>query len=306
MNQEQLRELAAVAARPEAAVDERLRACDSLVRAGELDLAEPALSGLTHAEPAMVTARRLLAVCRQLRRWGIVSRLKPYTSPVGRSRPDFEAARGVLIARRPGATRVLLVFTGMAKMVWVSLHVLHQVLPAEGCHIVYLRDALELSYLGGIPELGEGYEATRAGFRELIASLGGRELYCLGSSGGGYGALRYALDLGARSVLGFAPATDPSPVLKALDDAGPHSGAAVPRHLLRDLREVYAAAAAPPRVRLVYGELNAADATASRRLEGLPTVTLHPVAGYEGHDVIAQTIATGEFRALVDGLLAGD
>jgi len=303
MNQVTVAEWAAAAVRPELPVEDRLRACDRLVRAGELDLAEPALAGLAGAGTAAPTARRLLAVCRQLRRWGITARLEAWAAEGKGDGPDFEGERSVLIARRPGARKTLIVFTGTARMVWVSLHVLHQLLPAEACHVVYLRDPLGLGYLAGLPELGHGYDATLAGFCELLAALGAHDLRCLGSSGGGYASLRYGLDLGARAVLAFAASTDLSPAGKALEMSGGGESAGIPPHALVDLRALYAAAADPPRLRLVYGAGNEGDAAESRRLGGLRGVTLHPVE-YEGHDVIAQTIATGEFRRLVDDLLA--
>jgi hypothetical protein len=73
-----------------------------------------------------------------------------------------------------------------------------------------------------------------------------------------------------------------------------------------DIRRAYGSAARPPRVDLVFGERHEKDADASRRLGDLPMVTLHPVAGYEHHDVVSQVIATGMFGGLLDRLLAED
>jgi hypothetical protein len=285
--------------------DARITACDRLVRAGRFDVAEPPLADLSHTPPVAPVARRLLAVCRQLRRWGIVGQLERYagTSVQDDGRPDFSDDASVLVARRPNASKVIFVFTGAARQVWVSLHVLHQVLP-EDCHIVYLRDTRQLCYLTGVEGLGTSYDETLAEFRRLIDSLGGSRVYCIGSSGGGYGALRFGLDLGARAVLAFAPSTDASSLaplfkgtaLEGITDRMPH--------VFVDIAQLYAAAPAPPSVTLVFGDRQERDAAASRRLSGLSMVTIHPVADYDRHDVIAQTIVTGEFRSLIDGLLS--
>jgi pimeloyl-ACP methyl ester carboxylesterase len=238
-----------------------------------------------------------MAVCRQLRRWGIADNLERYGSRPDEAAPDFSAEAGVLLARRPHASRVIFVFTGNARMVWMSLHILHQLLPTDDCHIVYLRDTRGLGYLDGVPELGVGYERTLDGFRRMVASLGGPRVYCVGSSAGGYASLRYALDLGARAVLAFSPLTN----ARKLHDL---SAGRISVDAILDLRTLYAAAVAPPEVTLVFGEKHAEDAAASRHLAGLPGVTLQAVPHYDRHDVIAQTIATGEFLPLIDRLLA--
>jgi pimeloyl-ACP methyl ester carboxylesterase len=243
-------------------------------------------------------ARRLLAVCRQLRLWGISDGLERYgTRPGNQGNPDFSQEAGVLIARRPRASRVIFVFTGNARMIWVSLHVLHQLMPKDDCHIVYLRDIRGLGYLDGIPELGAGYERTLDGFRGLVTSLGDPKVYCVGSSAGGYASLRYGLDLRARAILAFSPLTDGWQLQAA-------SGGRIAADAIVDLRTLYAAASAAPAVTLVFGEKNEEDAAASRRLAGLPTVTLQPVPHYDRHDVIAQTIATGEFLPFINRLLS--
>jgi hypothetical protein len=283
--------------------NDRIVACDQLVRAGRFDEAEPILAGLVHEPEVARAARKLLAVCRQLQRWGIVGQLERYarTAPGDEIRPDFADESSVLLARRPGASRVILVFTGNARQVWISLHLLHQVLPREDCHIVYLRDSRGQCYLRGVEGLGGDYDETLAGFRDLMASLEARRLYVIGSSGGGYAALRYGLDLGARAILAFAPATDASGLDRALVSTMLGD---VPPHVLVDVRALYAAAPDGPRVTVVFAEDNATDAAAGRHLAGLPSVTLHPILSYDGHDVIAQTIVTGEFRSLIDGMLS--
>lgn len=297
-NSAELLEVAASAVDPK----QRIVACDMLVRIGLFDEAEAHLQALTETAATGAEARKLLAVCRQLRRWGIVGQLERYRTIAGPDAglPDFSGESGFLMARRPNAKKIIFVFTGNARQIWVSLHMLHQLLP-DDCHVIYLKDNRTAGYLFGIEELADDYAGTVAALRRVIASLGGLPVYCLGSSGGGYASLRYAMDLGALAVLAFTPATDASSLNLLPDFTGLGrltAGAAV------DIRTFYAEAKNPPRVSLVFGDAEPNDAAACRRLAELATVTLHPIPGYDRHDAVSHTMATGTFRAFVDALLA--
>lgn len=294
----------------EESADLRIWACDLLVRDGYIDEAEQLLANLANIPEISSEAKKLLAVCRQLRRWGIIGQLErmvfraPASTAEGDTVSDFSQDTGILLARREGAKAVIFVFTGYAKQFWVSLQMLHQLLPKAGYHIVYLKDYSDACYLGGISELGGSMRATVAGLRELARSLDATDIYCLGNSIGGYAALRYGLELEAEAVLAFSAATKLDPVLAAAigvsdlqryfdEDAS----------LGADLKQLYAEATNRPRVILAYGELHANDASQAQHFADLPDVTLHPVPGYDRHEVVSQLIATGMFPGLVEGLL---
>lgn len=287
---------------------QRLSRCDRLVRAGRFEEAEGQLVVLAQVPEAAKEARKLLAVCKQLRRWGIVGKLEAYSANSLRSNadadlPDFSSDAPVLIARRPEAKKVVFAFTGNARQVWISIHILHQFLWKHDCHVVYLRDPSKLCYLSGVPGFGQGYQPTLTAMRELIGSLGHPTVYCLGNSGGAYAALRYGHDLGASAVLGFSTSTDVSSLLPRLGHPLVSDYRRLTPDLSVDLKELYASSATPPRVTLVYGDQHAADAASSIRMGDLPTVTLVPIAGYDRHDVISQTIAVGLFPSLIEQLL---
>src|SRR5882672_7109558 len=83
-----------------------LSRCDKFVRAGRFEEAESQLVVLAQIPEAAREARKLLAVCKQLRRWGIVGKLEAYSASAHRSSadvdlPDFSSDASVLIARRP-------------------------------------------------------------------------------------------------------------------------------------------------------------------------------------------------------------
>ncbi len=273
--------------------------CDRMVRAGLLDKAEPELRLLIEREATAKEAHKLLAVCRQLRRLGIIDDLEPFQGKrsVDRDDPDFGSEASVLISRRAAARKTVLVFTGKARQVWLSIHLLHRFLSPYDCNIVYLKDARKNAYLLGIPDFGPDQRALLRGLSDIVAELGGTDLHCLGSSAGGYMALRAGVELGAATSLAFSPATSEGEFGLELNAGGIETP---------DLLTLYRSASNPPRTTLVFAENHVRDARSSRRMADLNAVRLVPIPNYDGHDVIAATIASGLFPSLIDELLRGE
>ena len=299
---------------PASGPEKRLYAAEHLVRAGQFATAEPTLQALAARPETAPAARRLLAVTRQLQRWGIVGELERYVAASAADGVDaegvpFGADSSVMVARRPRAARTILVFTGAAKQIWIAIHLFHQLLPAD-CHVVYLQDPRTCSFAMGIDALGPGYTGTLRALQALVADLGAPQLYCIGSSIGGYGALRYGLDLPARRVLALSAATDLTmltpkrPEFERLLRIEPARAADIWPPGSADLLELYRAAPRHPQAILAFGGANGPDAAAARRMAVLPGVALHEVPGHEQHDVVAELIASGEIRGLIERLLA--
>ena len=290
---------------------ERLNAIDFLIRAGDFETAERLLPELAAIPELSAQVRRLQAVVRQLQRWGISSKVEAYRDPLVRPdgvATDFDAGDEVRIARRPGARKIVFVFTGKARQIWLSIHILHQILPAD-CTIVYLQDIRRCGYVFGLQAFGEGYAATLDGMRRLIESEGSPEVFVIGSSAGGWAAMRYALDLEATRVLAIAPATDLNVALEHREDLATaiaiskaEGEAGWPPGDM-DLRALYASAARPPELILAFGGGHERDRDQCRRMAGLPHVTLHEEPGYDRHDVMAELIANGSFQHLIDALM---
>ena len=291
--------------------EQRLSQVETLVRAGEFETAERLLLEFQSYPDLSPQVRRLQAVVRQLKRWGISSKVEAYCDPLVRldgEATDFDAADAVRIARRPGAKKVVFVFTGRARQIWLSVHLLHQILP-DDCTVVYLQDVRNCGYVFGLEAFGDGYTRTLEGMRRLIASLDSPEVFVIGSSSGGWGALRYALDLNATRVLGISPGTDFTLMEEYRAETAARIGlseseatAAFPPGSF-DLLTLYGDAARPPELILAFGGGHEEDREASRRMGALPKVTLHEVPGYERHDVMAELIAKGEIRGLIDALM---
>src|SRR5262249_61529285 len=67
---------------------------------------------------------------------------------------------------------------------------------------------LNLCYQGGVPGLGDNYAATLDRLKRIVHESSVEKLYVLGSSAGGYAALRYGLDLSADAILALSPITE--------------------------------------------------------------------------------------------------
>ena len=290
---------------------ERLNDVDALVRDGDFDEAERILPELLDYPDLAPQVRRLQAVVHQLKRWGIARKVEAYRDPL--IRPDgaatgFDAGDAVRIARRPGARKVVFVFTGKARQIWLSVHLFHQILP-DDCTVVYLQDLGRSGYVFGLQAFGQGYTGTLEGMQRLIASLDFPEVFVIGSSAGGWSAMRYGLDLKATRVLGISPGTDLTDVqaeraeaARTLGLGGVNGEVAWPPGSM-DLLTLYGEAARPPELILAFGGGHAKDREASRRMGVLPNVTLHEVPDYDRHDVMAELIANGSIRGLIAALL---
>ena len=289
-------------------IERTLAACDYLVRQGYFEEVEPALDRLCNHPATRADARRLLAVCKQMLSWDIQGKLEGFSGfdavPFD---PMVKGAVDVMLARRPGSSKCIVVFTGAAKQIWVSLHILHQIMPTD-CHIIYLKDHSDLGYLLGLPVFGAGFSRMVYGLKSICDGLGVKEVYVLGSSAGGFAALSFGLLIGASRMLSFSPQTDLTDLVRRHDAAAMAQGDPrwrqpdiLPPYL--DLVEQYKNTSNPPRLVLTFGGANTADAPAALRMAGLSGVVLNEAVGYARHDILAWCFANGQIRTLIDGMM---
>jgi len=285
--------------------EQLIESADTLVRAGYFEEVRPFIVRLVDFPDVRLEARRLLAVCDQLKRWGVKNDIVPLEAS-GVSRYSSTLHKGVMVARRPGATKLIFVFTGAAKQVWISIHLLHQLLPAD-VHIVYLMDHKQCHYLLGIDEFGWGYDAMIGGLQNVVAELGASEVYCIGSSAGGYASMRAGYALGARSMLVLSPATEMNDIdtvaFAARSGRAPEEVSAALPEGTCDLIEMSQQPGASQAVTIAFGGANDSDAQRARRMLGVAGFSLHEVPGYSRHDVLAELIANGDFKILLQKML---
>jgi hypothetical protein len=218
------------------------------------------------------------------------------------------ASDGVMLWLREDAQQTLLAFSnvhgGFGPMRgWASVALVHRYLRKFALNVVYLRDPSRCLHLAGLPGLGDSYDSCVAGLRALYARRGWGKIYTLGVSAGGYGALRYGLDLGARAVLSFSGPSDVAPPADPARRVAPFGtlyrtapGMAV------DLLPLYRRSARRPRLLLCYGQGNAYDAHMARRMAEFPETELVPFA-FAGHTTIVEALRLGLIEKLVGRLI---
>lgn len=289
-------------------IESQLQAANFLLRQGYFDEVQPTLKRLCTHPATRPEARRLLAVCKQMHSWGIQGKLESYTGfdVVGFDR-SVRGVAEVMLARRPGSTKCIVVFTGAAKQIWVSLHILHQIMPSD-CHIIYLRDHSSSGYLTGLNVFGIGFGRMVDGLQGIFDSLGVKDVHVLGSSAGGFAALSFGLMIKAVSMLSFSPQTEVGETVRLFAEAALPQGdtpwgqpGSLPPFL--DIVEHYKNTSYHPPLTLTFGGANVADAPAALRMAGLPGVILNEAFGYERHDILAWCFANGQIRELVKWMM---
>lgn len=206
-----------------------------------------------------------------------------------------------LMVRSPKAHRLMVAFGGATEAFWLVAPFLDLV----DCHLVVLRDPKRLFHLAGVSGLGGTYAECVAALTRMATSLGVTEIYTAGSSSGGYSALRYALDLGARGVLTFCPITGSDDIAAEVERyPGLRAIARKAPEMMLDIVPMYRAAANPPKVIIAFGDKNPLDVRQAMRMKDLPGVSLEPLPGLSTHPVWSKLLSDHRFEDLLNRLLA--
>lgn len=206
-----------------------------------------------------------------------------------------------LMVRSPKAHRLLIAFGGATEAFWLVAPFLDLV----DCHLIVLRDPKRLFHLAGVGGLGATYAECVAALTRIATSLGVTEIYTAGSSSGGYSALRYALDLGARGVLTFCPITGSDDITSEVEKyPGLRAIARKAPQMMLDILPMYRAAAKPPKVIIAFGDKNPLDVRQAMRMKDVPGVVLEPLPGLSTHPVWSKLLADHRFDDLLNRLLA--
>jgi hypothetical protein len=266
-----------------------------LWEAGRIDELEYAVRLLRPRYPDMTYLESLVALFDGM----------PRTAPVPLDFRDDPAAE-VQIVRRPGSDAVLLAFCACQGTLGLPVNFIHQWLGRLPASLVYIKDFDNLAGGCGFPALGAGRAASVAALRRIADDVGGKRVYTLGVSMGGYAALHYGLQLGAEAVLNLAGATDFTPgFVESLGPVAPEYLAlrqAAPDYTV-NLRDGYAAAPRAPHVVIAYSAAHPRDRRQAERMAGLPNLELIAV-DYGQHNVLDPLIRSQELLPLLQRLLS--
>lgn len=274
----------------EGKVADWINAVDEMILGGELELAEYAVRAIHEMRPNLAWGNNLAELFAQI----------PQHDP---DAPKFvdNSPKALQVVPRAGADTVVLVFCGAENRVGMPLPMLHRWLSRIGVSLIYLRDRSERAYLGGVADAGPDLAATLTGLKALIQDLAVRRVVCYGNSIGGYGALRYGVELGADAVLSMAGIVNLRTRFNAglhYEDSARKMEATFPGQQL-DNREVYLSAGARPSTLMVYGEHNWDDRIHAEHMAGIEGVTLMQIDGSKNHNVAAELIRSGRFDDLL-------
>jgi hypothetical protein len=295
---------------------DRLLAARALIDRGFVEGVADALADLADEPEHSLAVRKLVQLVKfveQTVRWldfeGGQPREGRWESPDGRAPAEALEDTAVLLWAHPGATRTAIAFShlegGFGPMAgWHSIGIVHRVLRPLGVNVVYLLDESQSLHFGRIRGLSEDYGGCLNGLKALLGARGWNETYTYGVSSGGFSALRYGVDLGARGVLSMSgpsnlvrqPGVTPDPRLE-------HFYRTLPAFAI-DLLPLYRKSARTPRLLLCYGELNEYDKGMARRMAEFPGTSLIPFEGFAGHSTFIEALRNGRLGPLLQQLVA--
>jgi hypothetical protein len=222
--------------------------------------------------------------------------------------PTGKTGSGVLLWVRPGATRVVVVFSnvisgfGSPMRGWVSMVHMHRALKPADASIVYVMGDARFLHFAGVRGLGENYDGNVARLRSEFEARRWSTILTAGESSGGYSALRFGLDLEARGVLSFSGCSSLAPA-DCSDRRLVDLQQQLPEAAL-DLLPLYRARERRPRVLLSYGAGHAKDTWYAERMADVPGCELFPLADFAEHGTMIECMRRKQMQPLVQRLLA--
>lgn len=204
---------------------------------------------------------------------------------------------------------VFLIFTGYGKQVGtVPLVLIDRLLAEHGASMIRLVDHTGLLYQNGIEQVAPDFETTVTQLKERIKALGGKRVFTLGTSGGGFGALRYGVTLGAENILTFS-----APTNLQFDFLRKHKdfrARAVIRRLNTlltpeqlDIGKMLERHFYKPRIDVYYCAENSGDLAQAENIKHLPNVNLHPIDDSDDHSSVNVAFSKGYLKADIERML---
>ena len=180
------------------------------------------------------------------------------------------ADKASLIQRGKDPSVVIVAFTGSAKMLMMPVYEFFDLTKSLGYSRILLRDRFNKRYHRGIDRRRPDYPSFLAFLRQAINDLGAQKTIFVGTSAGGYAALRAGHDLGVDYVHAFGAQTGLNPVhLRILENREP------PMDLSQILKEPNPNTA----YYLHYCRSNESDRLHAERIAGCPNII---TLGYPG------------------------
>lgn len=278
-----------------------LAAAEFLVACGRFEEAE---IGLQRSEALLQRQRvgfssleSLRSVNRRLNGAGVTAKIRRLGDTGARL---FAASEEAILCAVPRSRKLLVVFASMYGDFWISLPVLHCLLPSESTTVLYLKDPANMMFLCGLKHFGPGFDALCAGIRAVAAERAIDDIRVMGFSSGGFGGLLAATRVGASAYLGLSVRTDLDPRSALANDryASRDGLRAAAPDLMVDLKPVLEKSAFPRLGVLYYGARNRIDAAHARHLEGVRNFKVNGLPDAR-HNTVMSLLAEGRFDAVI-------
>lgn len=219
--------------------------------------------------------------------------------------PDPE--RDVLVAELTSADTVVLVFTGTNDELSIPLTLFDRYLATLHLTAVYLKDFNRLRFLRGIQSLSDDYAGTLTALRAMVSRLGARCLCTIGNCVGGFGAIRYGVELGAERILAFgAPTCNPRDPITNLEEGRRFMRTRLEANIppeMTDLQPFLSSRHHNSHIEIFYEEQDPRDRMQALRLSGLPGVRFHPQPEHSYRLLRRLASSHQDFRGMLANLL---
>ena len=227
--------------------------------------------------------------------------LRAFPSPRKGRRPLVEDDGSAFQTGAPSSTgTTILVFCGFGGIPMTAIGIIDAFCAEAGAAAAYARDTSHRFFLNGIPELGTDVASSLEALKDHLDRLGTKRLVAVGSSVGGFAAMRYGPALGAQAIVCLStPTTGASEDVRAMGDERGIIASAQLEHefgaAALDIAPQLEAHArkVPEGVHLWFGADEAVDAAHARRVARCEGVHLHPLEGYGHHPIVSELIRRG-------------
>ncbi len=200
------------------------------------------------------------------------------------------------VAAVAGAETALLVFTGSNDALSMPLPLFDSYISPLDLTVIYLKDLSRLRYLRGIGTVGGDYPGTISVLREVLARIGARRICTFGNCAGGFGALRYGIELNAARIITFgAPTHSPHETPEKFEQARNFSRTRLTTRVpagMSDLRPFLQQHSYHTQIDMFYDADDPRDTLHATHLADQSGVTLHPRRGQNMSNLFRRIILT--------------
>ncbi len=209
---------------------------------------------------------------------------------------DFGA--DLIIAGPPGPDTAILVFAGSGDDVSIPFPIFDCYLVPLAVTPIYLRDFNRLRYMTGIRSLGGGYQQTIDWLRRVLRDRGVTRVCTLGNCVGGFGAIRYGIDLDAACIVTMnTPTYCPADEVRTTGQDTLFMRKRLLSELpadLADMKLFMQSRSTNARIEVFYDDDKAPDRGHAERLGDIPGVRLHPGPGREDRKLLRGIALTND------------